>query len=108
LVIIAALLSEIKSRSLDTYYETESKLLMAGGTRDSVVSISNLLLDPAVGTFEDKLRLFLVYYLSNKNSAASDSEMEQLAQSLVASDDDGDAADRELLLNALTFVKKWM
>lgn len=98
--LLAAILSQIKSRSLDTYYEMESKLL----TKSEAVQINNILLTPNMGTFEDKMRLYLIYYLMN-NGSVSHSELEQFLQSLSSV---AMSEREEALLDAVEFVKKWM
>jgi len=82
---------------LDVYYEYETKLL----TKSESVSINNILLD-GKGTFEDKLRLYLIYYLTNNNNV-SNSELEQFAQSLTPTNE-----QQEILLKSISFIKKWV
>lgn len=55
-----AILDQIKMRKLDMFFEMEEKI-MSKQTLDR--SLSQLLADPEAGTPEDKLRLFLIYYL---------------------------------------------
>lgn len=59
--IATALLECIKSRGLDGYYQVEEELLMRPQSFD-VERILALLRDPR-GDSQDKLRLFLIYYL---------------------------------------------
>jgi len=98
--IATAILSQIKSRSLDAYYEMESKLL----TKSEAVSINNVLLTPNMGKFEDKMRLYLIYYLAN-NGSISNSELDQFLQSLSSM---AVSEREEALLNAVEFIKRWI
>jgi len=59
--IATAMLEHIKARKLDVYFETEEKL-MSKSTLDK--PILDILRDPEAGTPEDKMRLFIIYYLS--------------------------------------------
>lgn len=82
--IASAILEQLKARKLDVYFEVEEKLTASvssgggvggsgvGSSRGSATShlehkaaILELIRDPAAGTAEDKLRLFLVYYLTH-------------------------------------------
>ncbi|XP_017461355.1 PREDICTED: sec1 family domain-containing protein 1-like, partial [Rhagoletis zephyria] len=56
--IASAILEQLKARKLDVYFEVEEKLTASA-------AILELIRDPAAGTAEDKLRLFLVYYLTH-------------------------------------------
>ncbi|KAL1139436.1 hypothetical protein AAG570_006420 [Ranatra chinensis] len=58
--IATAILNAIKSRHLDILFEYEEKIL-AGSTLDK--PLIEILSDPKTGTPEDKLRLFLIYYI---------------------------------------------
>jgi len=60
-----ALLNEIKNRELDTYFQLEEDMI-AKIPQDKK-EILNLITDPKRGTPEDKLRLFLIYYLTSES-----------------------------------------
>ncbi|XP_047193703.1 sec1 family domain-containing protein 1-like [Scophthalmus maximus] len=59
--VATAVLDHIKSRKLDVYFEYEEKL-MSKATLDK--SLLDIISDPDAGTPEDKMRLFLIYYIS--------------------------------------------
>jgi len=83
----------IKERRLDVFFELEEKI-MSGTTLDK--SIMEVLSDPQNGTANDKLRLFLIYFLCTP--AVSDAEYDQYASALQASGCD---------LSALTYLRRW-
>ena len=105
---------EIKSRRLDSYYELESKLL---AKTQIDMGLNNLLLDPEMGTPEDKLRFFLIYYLtvslreSESNQVFSPSELEQFMDSFNSINESrtsGQSVDANEFVAPIQFVKKWM
>jgi sec1 family domain-containing protein 1 len=71
--ISTALLDHIKNRKLDNYFETEEKLMNKVSIEKSIMEIIN---DPESGTTEDKMRLFLIYYLCSSNNLSS-AELDQ-------------------------------
>lgn len=81
--IASAILEQLKARKLDVYFEVEEKLTAsagASGGRGSQMeaaraSLIELIRDPAAGTPEDKLRLFLVFFLSHP-TLAEDAQLE--------------------------------
>ncbi|CAF0707532.1 unnamed protein product [Brachionus calyciflorus] len=70
--IATSLLGKIKERKLDIYYETEEKIMLKATLEKSIMEVIN---DPEAGTNEDKLRLFIIYYLCNPN--LSQAELDQ-------------------------------
>lgn len=58
------ILNAIKSRRLDTLFEFEEKV-MSKTSLDR--TIGELIDDPEFGTEEDKMRLFLIYYICAAN-----------------------------------------
>lgn len=56
----SALLNAIKSRRLDTLFELEEKI-MAKSSLDR--PIMEIISDPDTGTPDDKMRLFIIYYI---------------------------------------------
>jgi len=61
--IATALLNEIKARELDTYFQYEEDMI--NKTHLEKKDILSVLTDSKRGTSDDKLRLFLIYYLTN-------------------------------------------
>uniref|UniRef100_UPI00358E54C0 sec1 family domain-containing protein 1 n=1 Tax=Myxine glutinosa TaxID=7769 RepID=UPI00358E54C0 len=72
-----ALLEQIKARKLDLYFECEEKIMAKACLEKP---ISEIVEDPEAGKAEDKMRLFIIYYLSNLY--IPEAELEQLDQSL--------------------------
>jgi hypothetical protein len=59
--IYIAILNYIKSRRLDTLFEFEEKVMSKAGTPDR--NIMELLIDSDAGNPDDKMRLFIIYYI---------------------------------------------
>jgi len=76
--IATALLNQIKARELDTYFSLEENLItrMPQDKREMLAIIA----DPNRGTPEDKMRLFLMFYLCNENIPQA--EMDQFEEAL--------------------------
>ncbi|XP_048586451.1 sec1 family domain-containing protein 1 [Nematostella vectensis] len=91
--IATALLDHIKARKLDIFFETEEKI-MSKSTLDK--SILEIIQDPDAGTPEDKLRLFIIYYVSGPTM--SPAEFDQYASALQACG---------VQSAALSYIKKW-
>ncbi|KJE96312.1 vesicle transporter [Capsaspora owczarzaki ATCC 30864] len=60
--VATALLENIKARQIDTFVDLEERILSKSSLERPLLDV---LKDPAVGTAEDKLRLFLIFYLSS-------------------------------------------
>jgi len=88
-----SVLDAIKQRRLDVFFELEEKL-MAGQSLDR--SLMEVLEDPENGVAEDKLRLFLIFFLSSP--AVSEAELEQYSAALQAAGCD---------LAPLTYLRRW-
>jgi len=91
--IATALLKEIKARELDTYFSLEESIK----TRSLMdkKELLAVLSDPSRGTIEDKMRLFLIYYMANENMSSS--ELEQYEKIFKGF---------EVNLNVLKYLKK--
>ena len=89
----SGLLDQIKVRRLDVFFELEEKI-MSGTTLDK--SIMEVLNDPENGTADDKMRLFLIYFLCGP--ALTDAELDQYSGALQAAGCD---------LSPLTYMKRW-
>ena len=63
-LICLAILEQIKQRKLDVFLEVEEKVMSKNALDRSVLDI---ITDTECGTPEDKLRLFLVYYICSPN-----------------------------------------
>uniref|UniRef100_A0A8C3BGE4 Sec1 family domain containing 1 n=1 Tax=Cairina moschata TaxID=8855 RepID=A0A8C3BGE4_CAIMO len=76
--VATAVLEHIKARKLDVYFEYEEKI-MSKSTLDK--SLLDMISDPDAGTPEDKMRLFLIYYISSAQ-APSEVDLEQYKKAL--------------------------
>ncbi|XP_072221356.1 sec1 family domain-containing protein 1 [Leuresthes tenuis] len=92
--VATAVLDHIKSRKLDVYFEYEEKL-MSKSTLDK--SLLDIISDPDAGTPEDKMRLFLIYYITAQQ-APSESDLEQYKKALLETGCD---------LSPLSYIKQW-
>uniref|UniRef100_A0A8C9ZLE3 Sec1 family domain-containing protein 1 n=1 Tax=Sander lucioperca TaxID=283035 RepID=A0A8C9ZLE3_SANLU len=92
--VATAVLDHIKSRKLDVYFEYEEKL-MSKSTLDK--SLLDIISDPDAGTPEDKMRLFLIYYITAQQ-APSESDLEQYKTALL---------DAGCDLSPLNYIKQW-
>nr|XP_033808367.1 sec1 family domain-containing protein 1 isoform X2 [Geotrypetes seraphini] len=92
--VATAVLEHIKTRKLDVYFEYEEKL-MSKSTLDK--SILDMISDPDAGTPEDKMRLFLIYYITSVQPP-SEVDLEQYRKALT---------DAGCNLAPLNYVKQW-
>uniref|UniRef100_A0A8C5CYW3 Sec1 family domain-containing protein 1 n=1 Tax=Gadus morhua TaxID=8049 RepID=A0A8C5CYW3_GADMO len=92
--VATAVLDHIKSRKLDVYFEYEEKL-MSKSTLDK--SLLDVISDPDAGTPEDKMRLFLIYYITAQQ-VPSESDLEQYKKALL---------DAGCDLSPLNYIKQW-
>lgn len=91
--IATAILSQIKARKLDLYFETEEKL-MSKSTLDT--SLLDIITDPEAGTVEDKVRLGIISLICGNND--TESEYKDISASLIQSG---------ASTAALQYVKRW-
>ncbi|XP_062707099.1 protein sly1 homolog [Aedes albopictus] len=73
--IATAILNFIKSRRLDSYFEFEEKI-MSKQVLDR--PLADLMRDPEFGTPEDKMRLFIIYYICTNMPEAEYQKLEQV------------------------------
>jgi len=92
--IATALLDQIKKRKLDIFFETEEKLITKQVQEKSLMEI---LSDPAAGSPEDKLRLFLIHYLCTPTMTQT--ELDQFMTILRGSNCTN--------LDAIAYIKRW-
>ena len=75
--IATSLLSSIKDRKLDEYFEMEEKLMSKTTAEKSVMDFIN---DPEGGCPADKMRLFLIYFISQGSSSEQFDQFEEALQ----------------------------
>uniref|UniRef100_A0A8C9W174 Sec1 family domain-containing protein 1 n=1 Tax=Scleropages formosus TaxID=113540 RepID=A0A8C9W174_SCLFO len=92
--VATAVLDHIKTRKLDVYFEYEEKL-MSKSTLDK--SLLDMISDPDAGTPEDKMRLFLIYYITSQQPP-SELDLEQYKKALM---------DAGCDLSPLNYIKQW-
>jgi hypothetical protein len=92
--IATALLDHIKKRKLDIFFETEEKLITKQVQEKSLMEV---LSDPAAGSPDDKLRLFLIHYICTPTMTQT--ELDQYMTILRGSNCSQ--------LDAITYIKRW-
>ena len=75
--IATAILDQIKLRKLDLFFELEEKILSKQSLDKSLMQVFQ---DPDAGTAEDKMRLFLIYYICSHQ--LPESEVDEYANIL--------------------------
>lgn len=91
--IATAVLNFIKQRKLDTFFELEEKIMSKVSLDKSLLEIIS---DPEIGTAQDKMRLFLIFYICSPN--ISDSDVKKYEAALVEAGCD---------LSPLVYMKRW-
>ncbi|XP_018326803.1 protein sly1 homolog [Agrilus planipennis] len=87
------ILNFIKKRKLDTFFEFEEKILSKVNVDKGLLEILN---DPNVGTTEDKLRLFLIYYIYTPH--VSETDLKKYEAALMEAGCD---------LSSIAYIKRW-
>ncbi|XP_045768740.1 protein sly1 homolog [Maniola jurtina] len=93
--IATAILNAIKSRRLDSFFELEEKIMSKSSGIESK-AVMDLITDTSAGTEEDKMRLFIIYYLCT--SQITDEEYKKFESALVAANCD---------VKPLIYMKRW-
>ncbi|XP_073949606.1 sec1 family domain containing Slh [Choristoneura fumiferana] len=92
--IATAILNAIKSRRLDSFFELEEKIMSKSVVESKAVV--DLISDPDAGTPEDKMRLFIIYYMCT--SQISEDDYKKLESALVAANCD---------VNPISYMRRW-
>ncbi|XP_078593505.1 sec1 family domain-containing protein 1-like [Branchiostoma floridae x Branchiostoma japonicum] len=92
--IASALLDHIKVRKLDVYFEMEEKMMSKQSLDKSLMDMFS---DPEAGSPEDKMRLFIIYFICSAQTM-SDADVDQYAVALQAANCD---------LAPLHYIKRW-
>lgn len=91
--IATALLEQIKSRKLDTYFETEERMMSRSTLNKSLM---DMISDPEAGKPEDKVRLFVIALICGP--PMSEAEIDQYCVALQAANCD---------ISAVQYVRRW-
>lgn len=91
--IATAILNCIKNRRLDTFFEFEEKIMSKANMDKSLLE---LISDIEAGTPEDKMRLFIVFYICSHSM--NEAEFDRYAAALQTAGCD---------LSPLTYIKRW-
>ncbi|XP_053693499.1 protein sly1 homolog [Sabethes cyaneus] len=73
--IATSILSFIKARRLDSFFELEEKIMSKQALDRALIEV---LRDPEFGTPEDKMRLFIIYYICSNMAEAEYQRLEQV------------------------------
>ncbi|KAL1506571.1 hypothetical protein ABEB36_005906 [Hypothenemus hampei] len=92
--IATSILNDIKARKLDTFFELEEKIMSK--TQQLEKQILDIISDPEAGNIDDKMRLFIIYYICITH--LSDSELKKFENTLTEAGCD---------LSPLAYVKRW-
>lgn len=88
------ILNSIKSRKLDTFFELEEKIMSKAQALDK--PLLDILTDPETGTPDDKLRLFIIFYICSQY--LSEGDLKKFENALIEAGCD---------LSALWYIKRW-
>lgn len=78
---------------MDTFFELEEKIMSKASLDKSLLEIIS---DPDTGTAEDKMRLFIIFFICSPY--ISDTDMQKYETSLIEAGCD---------LSALVYLKRW-
>ncbi|XP_048480612.1 protein sly1 homolog [Plutella xylostella] len=93
--IATAILNAIKSRRLDSFFELEEKIMSKSSAIESK-AVLDLISDPNAGTPEDKMRLFVIYYLCT--TEVTEQEFEKFEAALKSANCD---------VNPMAYMRRW-
>ncbi|XP_060530327.1 protein sly1 homolog isoform X2 [Cylas formicarius] len=92
--IATTILNHIKSRKLDTFFELEEKIMSKMQQLEK--PLLDIISDTGAGTVDDKMRLFLIYYICATNIA--DLDLKKF---------EGALKEAGCNLSALNYMKRW-
>lgn len=92
--VATVILNGIKARKLDTFFELEEKIMSK--TQQLEKAILDIISDPAAGTVDDKMRLFIIYYICTPH--LPEAELKKFEGALVEAGCD---------LSPLVYIKRW-
>ncbi|XP_050664917.1 protein sly1 homolog [Leptidea sinapis] len=92
--IATAILNAIKSRRLDSFFELEEKIMSKSGVESK--SVIDLIVDSSAGTAEDKMRLFIIYYMCS--GQLTEDEYKKFESALIAANCD---------VKPMAYIKRW-
>lgn len=79
---------------MDTFFELEEKIMSKAQALEK--PLLDILVDPEIGTPEDKIRLFIIYYICTQN--LSEGDLKKFENALTEAGCD---------LSALLYMKRW-
>lgn len=92
--VATAILDEIKLRKLDSFFETEEKILCkSAGDRNPL----DLIFDSTAGNAEDKMRLYLIHYICEGSSMSAE-DCKKYESMLI---------DAGCDMKPLSYIKRW-
>ncbi|KAG5882114.1 hypothetical protein JTB14_016877 [Gonioctena quinquepunctata] len=92
--VATSILNCIKSRKLDTFFELEEKIMSKAQALEK--PLMDILTDPGAGTPDDKLRLFIIFYICLPHLSESDLQKYENALAEAGCD-----------LSPLSYIKRW-
>lgn len=87
------ILNYIKTRKLDTFFEMEEKIMSKTAQDKNILDIIS---DPESGSPDDKMRLFIIYYICSTHVNEMDYRKFQIALDEAGCD-----------MNAMAYIKRW-